>query len=231
MVASTNWAGASLSGVPYPEDSLHPNEDLVLDLHPHWWFIAKSVIVVVAAVIFGVVVLAIGLPDPVKVLAALVVLGSLVWFLDRYARWVTIHFVLTSDRVIYRSGLVAKRGIEIPLENINAIHFEQRVFERLLGLGDLKIDSASIQGFSVFDDIQHPDKVQNEIYLQMEANDQRRFRGMPGNQPGAPGAPAAPAPPVLSVPEQLEKLSELRDRGVITDEEFQAKKTELLGRM
>lgn len=218
--------------MPYPEDSLHPNEDLVLDLHPHWWFIAKAVAVVVAAVVFGVVVLALGLPDPVKVLAALVVLGSLVWFLDRYARWVTTHFVLTSDRVIYRSGVVAKRGIEIPLENINAIHFEQQVFERLLGLGDLKIDSASIQGYSVFDDIQHPDKVQNEIYLQMEANDQRRFRGMPGNQPGnQSGVPPAPAPAALSVPEQLEKLSELRDRGVITDEEFQAKKTELLGRM
>ena len=215
--------------MPYPEDYLHPNEDLVLDLHPHWWYFAKSVLVVIAAVIFGVVVLALDLPDPVKVLAALVVVGSLLWFLERYARWFTTHFVLTSDRVIYRSGLIGKRGVEIPLENINAIHFEQRVFERMLGLGDLRIDSASIAGFSVFDDIQHPDRVQNEIYVQKEGNDQRRFRGVVANQAPAPAPAAAPA--ALSVPEQLERLSELRDRGVITDEEFQAKKTELLGRM
>lgn len=211
--------------MPYPEDSLHPSEELVLHLHPHWWYIAKSVIALVLAVAFGVVVLAGNWWDPLKILAAILVVVALGFFAERYVRWISTHFVLTSDRVIYRSGVIAKTGVEIPLESINAIHFEQRMFERLLGLGDLKVDSASVAGYSVFDDINHPDKVQNEIYLQMEANDQRRFQ--PAVQAAAP--PAAPAEP--SIPEQLDQLSGLRDRGVITEEEFQAKKAELLGRM
>lgn len=206
--------------MPYPEDSLHPTEELVLHLHPHWWYIAKSVILVVGSVAIGILVLWAGWPDWVKIAAALLVLGSLVFFAERYLRWITTHFALTSDRVIYRSGVIAKTGVEIPLESINAIHFEQRLAERLLGLGDLKVDSASVAGYSVFDDIAHPDKVQNEIYLQMEANDQRRFSG---------GQQVTAAPP--SIPEQIEKLGELRDRGTITEEEFQAKKAELLGRM
>lgn len=205
--------------MPYPEDSLHPSEELVLHLHPHWWYIAKSVMMVAVAVVFGIIVLSAGWPDWVKVASALLVVGTLVFFAERYVRWVTTHFALTSDRVIYRSGVIAKTGVEIPLESINAIHFEQSLVERLLGLGDLKVDSASVAGYSVFDDIAHPDKVQNEIYLQMEANDQRRFSG--GQQVAAPP----------SIPEQIEKLGDLRDRGTITEEEFQAKKAELLDRM
>ena len=46
--------------------------------------------------------------------------------------------------MIYRSGLIAKRGVEIPLDSVNAIHFDQKIWERLLGLGDLKVDSASV---------------------------------------------------------------------------------------
>src|SRR5690606_13069333 len=88
---------------------------------------------------------------------------------------ITTHFVLTSDRVIYRNGILAKHGVEIPLDSINAIHFAQAIWERVLGLGDLKVDSASIEGVSEFENVRRPNKVQNEIYLQMEANENRKF--------------------------------------------------------
>jgi hypothetical protein len=35
----------------------------------------------------------------------------------------------------------------------------------------------------------------------------------------------------LSIPEQIEKLGELRDRGLLTPAEFDAKKTQLLDRL
>ena len=48
--------------------------------------------------------------------------------------------------------------------------------------------------------------------------------------PGAPSAPTAPAaPPAVDPIEQLTKLADLRDRGVLTDEEFEAQKRRLLG--
>ena len=49
--------------------------------------------------------------------------------------------------------------------------------------------------------------------------------------PAAEAAPATPAEPQLSIPEQIEKLDQLRRQGVVTDEEFEAKKRELLDRM
>src|SRR5262249_10567310 len=95
--------------------------------------------------------------DFVKIVAAVLVLASLVWLGERYAKWVSTYFILTSDRIIYREGIFAKRGTEFPLQRINTIFFSQRIFERLLGLGDLKIESASKTGAEVFEDIRNPD--------------------------------------------------------------------------
>lgn len=217
--------------MPYPQDVLHRNEELILDLHPHWWFMAKSSGGLVAAVLFGALALIIGFPDPLLLLAAVVVLAALVWFGLRYIAWVSTHFVLTTDRVIYRSGVLAKRGVEIPLERINTILFNQRIFERMLGLGDLEIESASKEGSQTFNDIRKPDAVQNEIYQQMEANEikmaDRISSGINAAHQSQPGG----AMTTPSVPEQIEHLARLRDQGLLSDEEFQAKKTELLGRM
>ena len=219
--------------MPYPQDVLHANEELVLDLHPHWWYLASSLVGLAAAVVVGIAALALEWPDAVRLLMAVLVVGTLIWFVERYIRWISTHFVLTSDRVIYRSGVIAKEGIEIPLERINTIFFRQRIFERMLGLGDLEIESASKEGSQRFDDIRRPDEVQNEIYQQMEANEIKKADRISGgiNTAHAAAAAAPPSPPQQTVPEQIEHLARLRDQGALTDEEFQAKKSELLGRM
>ena len=79
-----------------------------------------------------------GLVVAAGLLAVLLAVG---WLLLRYARWHTTSFVITNDRVIYRSGFLSKRGIEIPLERINAVHYEQTLLGRLVGSGDVVIES------------------------------------------------------------------------------------------
>jgi membrane protein YdbS with pleckstrin-like domain len=252
----------------YPRDQLHEFEELILDLHPHWWFMAKSIGALVVTGVFAIAMLIISAPTPVLYLAALLLLAALGWFLARFVKWATTDFVLTSDRVIYREGVIAKKGIEIPLERINTIFFQQGIFERIMGLGNLEIESASKDGAQVFDAIRKPSAVQNEIYRQMEINQNRHFDRMatglqtqlqqyhqppaappqappaqphPGYAPDAPtqvqGQPApAPGPAAAhggspSIYDQIEQLARLRDQGMISEAEFQAKKTELLGRM
>lgn len=211
----------------YPQENLHPNETLVLDLHPHWWFFTPSLLALLGVIAVGGWTAFAG-PDWLGIPMSVVVLGCLVWFGIRYAQWATTDLVLTSDRLIWRTGLVSKHGIEIPLDRINTIFFSQRIFERLIGVGDLKVESASESGAQEFENMKHPARIQNEIYQQMENNENRKFdrvsQGLTQAGVGAP--PAAPDPTA-----QLEKLAELRDRGVITEEEFQAKKADLLGRM
>ena len=123
--------------------------------------------------------------------------------------------MLTSDRLIFRSGVIAKRGVEIPLERINTVFSHQSILERMLRAGDIVVESGGEQGRETFADIPRPSDVQNEIYQQIESNQQGTYGGQ--REP--------------DVVDQLDRLDGLRRRGVISDAEFQAKKAKLLDRL
>ena len=202
---------------------------MVLDLRPHWWFIAPAAAALAAALVFGIFVLSATENQAARIFAGIIVLIAVGFFVVRYARWAGTNFVVTSDRVISRTGVVAKRGIEIPLDRINTVFFNQSIFERIIGAGDLGIESAGEGGRQEFTDIRKPNLVQNEIYRQVESLEDRRLRRL--GQAAAEAAPATPAEPQRSIPEQIEMLDQLRRQGAVTDEEFEAKKRELLDRM
>ena len=215
--------------MPFPRHLLTDDEDLVLDLRPHWWYLAPAGAVLAVAVLFGLVALINDWPNWIAVPIGVWVLVALGYFGVRYLIWTTINFVVTSERVISRTGVISKQGIEIPLDRINTVFFNQSIFERIIGAGDLGIESAGEGGRQEFTDIRKPNLVQNEIYRQVESLEDRRLRRL--GQAAAEAAPATPAEPQLSIPEQIEKLDQLRRQGVVTDEEFEAKKRELLDRM
>jgi hypothetical protein len=123
---------------------------------------------------------------------------------------------VTSDRVIHREGWIAKRSMEIPLEAINDVRFHQGVFERLIGAGDLIISSASEFGRQVFGDIRSPEEVQKTISHQGELNKERMYRG--GGRGSAVPAQATTPPASASTTGELERLAELRNKGVLTEE-------------
>ena len=202
----------------FPPKLLNEDEEVVLDLHPHWWFFSTPAFTLVVTVAAAVGVAMVDAPDWLFLAALGAVVLNLLWLAGRLARWATTNFVVTTDRLIYRAGVVAKQGKEIPLERLNDISFSQTIFERLMGAGDLLIESAGARGQQHFSDIRRPARVQNEIYRQIELAQARDADRMAGRRQ-------------LSIPEQIEKLDELRQRGVISQAEFDAKKTQLLDRL
>ena len=217
--------------MPFPKELLTDDEQMVLDLRPHWWYIAPASFYLALAVIAGLVALLQDWWDPLKVAIGLVVLVALGYFAQRYSKWATTNFVVTNERVVSRMGVVAKKGIEIPLDRINTVFFNQSFFERLLGAGDLGIESAGEGGRQTFTDIRKPSLVQQEIYRQKEAFEKRRLGDMGRTIASQFPVQPQPQPNAQSVPEQIEHLDRLRRSGAITEEEFQAKKAELLRRM
>lgn len=202
--------------MPYPKNLLNDHETVALDLHPHWWFFAKGVAALVVAIVAGILVLVFFDGDVQKyvVYAAIAaIVGCAIWVVKRYAQWSTTNFVITNDRVIYRTGVVAKSGIEIPLRRVNNVLFNQSVFERILGAGDLMIESGGETGQQRFTDVRNPERVKNMIYAQMEAATR-------STEPGATGG---------DVVSQLEKLEGLLHRGSLSQREFDAQKRRLLG--
>ncbi|HEV8421210.1 MAG TPA: SHOCT domain-containing protein, partial [Actinomycetota bacterium] len=95
------------------------------------------------------------------------------------------------------------------------VRFSQSVFERMIGGGDLVLESAGEFGQQSFTNIRRPESVQKTIYEMNEAN-LRRSQG-PASAPG-------------SLADELAKLDRLRDEGLLSDEEFEAQKARLLNR-
>lgn len=211
--------------MPFPPKLLNDGEEVVLDLHPHWWFFAPHIAALFVSLVIGVLVLAKTPEVYVAVPGAILVIACLFVFGVRYAQWITINFVVTTDRLIYRHGVIAKHGIEIPLERVNTVFFSQSIFERILRTGDLVIESAGERGQQSFSNVRNPSAVQNEIYKQMEDNENRKFDRINVNAGGGGGGPAD------SIPEQIRDLDELRKQGLLSDAEFNQKKQELLDRM
>jgi len=206
----------------YPKHLINEGEVVALDLTPHWWYFASNIFTAIPLVVLAVLLFQ--LDGSIRRFAGLAYAILLVvwvfWLGFAYLKWRFTHFVVTSDRIIWRTGVVAKKGVEIPLERVNNINFAQSIFERMIGAGDLEIESAGREGTSFFDNVRHPDEVQQEMYRQIENNTKRTQ---------AYGAPVIERQP--NVPEQIEQLHDMMAKGTITPEEFAAKKAELLGRM
>ena len=202
--------------MPFPTRLLTEGEDVILDLRPHWIALFKPLLwTVVIGSVTGLVWVMAGPESDVlmQVRLAIVAIALVLWIplaLVPAIRWRFTLFVLTNERVITRSGVIAKHSKEVPLETINDVTFGQRIIERMLGAGDLVIESAGESGQNRFTDIRHPEAVQLEIYRAAEAR-----KGL-----GRPGGP--------SLADELAKLADLRDRGVLTEEEFQERKRKLL---
>jgi len=208
--------------MPYPQRLLNAHEDVAVDMHPHWWYYAKPVVALVVGIVAGILTLTSTEVGTVQRTASTAVssgllVGSVVWLVVRYLKWATTHFVITTDRLIFRTGIVAKRGVEIPLERVNTVHFSQGIVERLLGAGDLVIESGGEDGQQRFTAVRRPAKVQRVIHAQMEENQRRRY-ALAGSAGGS------------DVASQLEKLEGMLHRGTLTSDEFQMHKDRLLGR-
>ncbi len=206
----------------YPRKELSNGEEVVLDLRPHWWYFVRPILALLVAIAIGILALATNAPDGVSIVGGILILLALGWLGFTYVVWATTNFVVTTDRLISRSGVFTRQGIEIPLERINTVFFRQNLWERFIRSGDLEIESASEQGSSEFSNIRRPLNVQNEIYRQMESNENRKFDRV-GQNLGGGGA--------VSIPDQIQKLDDLRRNGVLTEDEFARKKADLLRRL
>jgi uncharacterized membrane protein YdbT with pleckstrin-like domain len=216
----------------FPRRLLIEGEELVLDLRPHWVALVGPIFVTLLVVVGWILALVYAPEDGsgrTAVIWGALAVGVLVliWYpLRAFVAWATSNFAVTSDRVIHREGFIAKHTMEIPLEAINDVRFSQSIFERMVGAGDLVIQSASEFGRNVFANIRSPEAVQRTIYEQGERNKQRMFQGAAA----APAVPrGGPSPASPSVTTELERLAELRDNGVLTEAEFQNQKKKILG--
>jgi len=249
--------------MPFPRRLLTEDEEVVVELRPHWAFLGRPLAVAVAVVALAIAVAVNFSNAPVGVLYVLLALvtGSALWLAGRLVRWFASSFVVTNTRIIQRTGVFSRRGLELRLERVNQLSYHQSIPDRILRTGELQVEMGGDTGLLVFDHVPRPAAVQSVITEQIDALRHRSVvpiskgpaqaawdraamagptnRDQRGQGPGITGdtPPAGTARVARSqygedtVAERLVQLDELRRRGIVTDAEFATKKAELLDRL
>ena len=198
--------------MPYPERLLSPGERIVTQFRPHW----QALLIPIGAGVAGLIAVVLTIVFLEGSAVWLVTLGIAgIWLLLSVrivADWWTTQYVLTTERVVRRAGVFSRSGTEIPLEVINNVAFSQGFLERVVRSGDLLIESAGETGQSRFTDIPDPEGMQSQIY---QVREKRQLLLNTGEVR-------------TSTADELSKLADLRDRGILSPEEFEEQKRRLL---
>jgi uncharacterized membrane protein YdbT with pleckstrin-like domain len=165
--------------MPYPDKLLAEDEEVVRHLHPHWttlfWPVVRLLLIVGAAS-FGMAAIPAGRQQGILrmvVLAAALVL-LLVLVVKPLLRWRTTHYVISTHRVLFREGILARRGRDLGLSRITDVSYTQTLWERIINSGTLTIESAGDGGATVLRQIPDSDGVQQLLNHMIEEDADRR---------------------------------------------------------
>jgi hypothetical protein len=187
----------------------------------------------------------------------ILVVGGLLFIGWQILRWMNEEYVVTTRRVLQLEGVVNKRVLDSSLEKINDAVLTQSIFGRIFGFGDLDILTASETGISRLRMLRQADDFKRAMLeakhdLELELSGAKPLPGPPIRMPAPPreptgAAPVAPSPAAAApaspanaaradltadeVTRTLGNLADLRDRGAISAEEYEAKKADLLRRL
>lgn len=197
--------------------AIHEDEEVLLEARPHWSLLVGPSLVatVVLAGSVAIYVTWSAAPRWFDWVLLGVTVVAVCRFLARLVGWRSTDLVVTTMRVIYRRGVVRRSGREILISSIQDVSYVQTLLERMIGKGELSVQSAGGRGEAPFENVRHPAVVQGLINRTIEES--RRHDS---------GGDAEVGP--VAVADELERLSTLHRRGVITDVEYIRLKEELV---
>ncbi len=170
--------------------NLLPGENLVLEDHPHWITLVKSLafpvllLIVVAVADFSFLYSAGHHIRTYLSLAAIAL--ALLWLIVVWIRWRSITYTLTDQRIKIQAGVFGRSEKIIPIDRVQDCTTRQTLFGRMLGYGRVEIDAAGAQGAEVLEHLPSPGEFRDQVFLLSE-----KRRG--GGSPAAPPMPANPS--------------------------------------
>ena len=198
---------------------LGQREDILLVTRHHWFVLMRAILVegvMILTIIALVTVGLIFLPEykwiPWLYLLLLIPLASLIWDVIKFG---SHAFIVTNRRVIQIDGVINKNVIDSSLEKVNDVKMSQSFFGRIFNFGDIEIMTASELGINKFTTIANPIKFKTAM-LNAKAlleNNAQMVQSGP------------------DIPTLIAQLDNLRKQGVLSEEEFQKKKAELLAKL
>ena len=172
----------------YPARLLAEDEKIVYETRPHWRvlllpLIAFLLTVSIAGYLFGRIGNDGGGDTALRWVVFLLAASAIsYWVIRPLIFWATTLYVFTNRRIITRTGLIARRGRDMPLSRVNDVSFNHTVIERVFNCGTLMVESAGERGQLQIDNVPDVETLQREIYRLHEEDDERRRRDLaPGD--------------------------------------------------
>lgn len=208
----------------YIDALLGENEKILLITRQHWFVLASTIfaellfilIVIVAAstasVFFPIYMLIFWIA------ASIIIILPVLAMLRDILNWRFRMYAVTNLRVMQVSGIINKNVIDSSLEKVNDVKLVQSAFGRVFNYGDIEILTASELGVNLFRRIADPIHFKTVMLNAKERLEHTPF----------PGTPSSVQSEVFAA---IQQLDDLRKRGVLSEEEFQLKKKELLSKV
>jgi len=207
----------------YIQSLMGENEKMLLVTRQHWFVLSSTIIaeILIILIIIAVATTVAILTPPVGLLAAIVAMGlsliPVVSMVRDILIWYNRQYIVTNRRVIQISGVINKNVVDSSLEKVNDVKMSQSFFGRLFDYGNVEILTASELGINQFQRIGDP------VHFKTAMLNAKEKLGFEENN--IRHAPAE------DVPSLIAKLDELRKQGILSEEEFKAKKAELLAKL
>jgi len=213
----------------YLTNLLAKDEQIAFSTRKHWLAIVRaalgSLLLAAAALViflFIVVLKSRGSIDWewrwILLFFGLILLFALVKIVWEFLQWLNEIYAVTNRRIIQSEGILNKTVIDSAIGKVNDVLIHQSLLGRILNYGDLEILTASDIGVNRLDLIAHPVRFKLTMLDQKTAHEGTEIVVEPKEEKE-------------DIPSALERLSELKDKGLITQEEYEAKKKDLLSRM
>ena len=202
----------------YIQDLLGENERILLVTRQHGFVLFSNILLEILLIVLLVAgVSALSLVYPLATVGFVLVLVPLAGMIRDILIWSNRQYIVTNRRVVQISGVLSKDVVDSSLEKVNDVKMSQSFFGRLFDYGDVEILTASEMGVNNFKHIGNPIKFKTAMLNAKE--------GMGFDEMGVHSQPAE------DIPSMIAKLDELRKKGIISEAEFQKKKSDLLAKM
>ncbi|MBV6479122.1 MAG: hypothetical protein HGGPFJEG_01883 [Ignavibacteria bacterium] len=196
---------------------LKKDEKVILVTRHHWLYLSIPVLVILfisAGSIF------------IGSFALLIPIPFIIYLLYKYVEWRNNIWVVTNFRVIDEHGVISYSSKESPLDKINNVSYSQSLWGKIFGFGDVQIQTAAETGATTYRNVSKPASLKDTITRMQE--EYKSYHIKKHAEVFAESMSSSVSDKQLSIADELEKLHQLKLKGIISEEEFNKAKFEIL---
>ncbi len=193
-------------------------ENVALEIMPHWFVLVWPTIWLLIGITAGILIGNYGYIIP------LIFLGNLGYkIIERNNNL----WAVTNLRVIDEFGVFSHNSKESPLDKINNVTYSESLWRRMFGYGNVQIQTAAEIGSTTYQLVEKPKELKDTITKMQEEYKQAQIFTQAQELAKAISS-GGQTQNKNDVTSELEKLFELKQKGILTEEEFITRKRKIL---